>query len=510
MKLNLEARKSVLYNYDTKMNLISETNEDYVSTTEYDIGNFNIPVCHTVKKDANTTIKTVNILTSDKKDIACQKTYENDVLKKTVHYTYNGEGRISSEKVVKSCACTSDAPSTVSGDGILSDTEYTYVNPTAQNRLLTINKVLSGIKDADNNVAANIVSAAEYDVMGNEVSHTDGNGNTGTSQYDWLGRVIQQQNPDGGVTSINYNISDRTVNVTNPDGTVMKYVYNEWGDIDSSYIINYNANTSPVLLEKVTYDNKCRENGHIKYLDGNTTECVTKTYDGFNRINRVTTVRNNKTISDVYYSYDYSRSDNNRPIFNVTADFAAINGYTPATVQNTYDYRGNLTLQQVKTADKTISTSYKNDFLGNRISKTDSMGNTTSSTYDLAGRKVADTDAKGDVTTYEYDSVGRNIKIISPFDESRTSETKLYYDSNSNITSTSVKNGDNSYSTKDTAYDNMNRPVFVKTYPTAGKTECVQYFYDIMGNVVSKVHGADARLPETANAPENASVTSYA
>ena len=55
-------------------------------------------------------------------------------------------------------------------------------------------------------------------------------------------------------------------------------------------------------------------------------------------------------------------------------------------------------------------------------------------------------------------------------------------------------------------YDSMNRPVLVKTYPTDGKTECVQYFYDSMGNVVNEIYGASSRISDINSAPENASV----
>ena len=526
----LSCQNSISYQYDSRMNLKKETNGDYIKTCEYDIANFSMPTSQTLKKDANTTVKTVNILTADKKSIACQKTYENDLLKKTVHYSYDDAGRILSEQIVQSCSCTADAPAAAASDKILSETGYAYTDPSSQNRVLTVSKTVFGANNADNSALENILTVSKYDALGNEILHTDGNGNTRTAQYDMLGRTVKQQNPDGGITLIDYDISDRTVIVTNPDGIVMKYTYNEWGDIDSAYVVNLNENSSPTLLEKTVYDSKCRESRRIKYLNSKATEYEEIYYDGFDRKTRVTTARNSKTVSEVNYTYNYSKDSNNRLIMDITSKFSASGGYEPASVQNTYDYRGNLIAQQLKTADKTISTSYAYDLLGNKISETDAKGKTTAyeynydgsvskvtdaagnavlSAYDMAGRKISDTDAMGSVTTYEYDAAGRNIRIVSPFDNGRTSETKMYYDKNSNVVGTAVKTADNSYSRKDTVYDSMNRPVLVKTYPSSGKTECVQYCYDIMGNTVNKVYGAAEYISDIGSAPENVSVTSY-
>ena len=493
---NKTAYNTTEYDYLTYHYLTGETNGDYdVSYTYHEDGNY-IPHETIYQKDADTEIRIENILTEDKKGIATQNTYENDVLVKTVSYTYDTYGNIASE--------------TASIDGTNAIvTTYNYVY--APDGGYTLTSTITGVRDADGVQKPDITTVSVYDSNYNLVSQTDANGNTTTMTYDMLKRPLGITYPDGTTETYSYDIANGITTYTAPNGTVYKAYYDAWGNkikttaiVDGSEI-QFDEYTYDDLGNIVTYKAFSSDTDFVKaeytydYLDRPTSE---KIYDEDDTLIKTTT-----------YTYTLAKDAENRPLNTVTATVTG-DGGTYASASQTTNYRGFTLESKAFHGTDERTTTYTHDFMGNVLTSTDPDGNVTTTSYDAFGNPLSVTypdgnvvttaynmlglatdvtDARGNTTEYFYDNAGRNIKVVSPFDDENSSVTKTYYDGNGNVVSTKVLTGgsvnNGAYRTVDNTYNNMNRLDNVAVYPTNTTAIYTRYSYDSLGNPTKVVAG---------------------
>ena len=131
--------------------------------------------------------------------------YENDVLKSTIHFTYDSYGNVASKTIP-----TDDTNSAV--------TTYAYTYNADGG--YTITTTQTGITDADGNTLSDIVTTVTYDSQNNIISQTDANGNTTTMTYDLLNRLLTISYPDGIFDEYTYgaygNITYNSTDNSNP------------------------------------------------------------------------------------------------------------------------------------------------------------------------------------------------------------------------------------------------------------------------------------------------------
>lgn len=487
------------YRYLDNTYLREETNGDYeINYTYHEDGNF-IPHETTYMKDANTTVRIENILTEDKNGIATQNTYENDVLVKTVSYTYDTYGNIATE--------------TASIDGTNSMvTTYNYAY--APDGGYTLTSTITGIRNADGTPLADIVTTSVYDGEYNLISFTDANGNTTTNTYDMLGRPLTISHPDGTLESYSYDIVNGITTYVAPNGTMYEAHFDAWGNKIKTIAF---VDGEEIQLDEYTYDDIGNIVTYKAYSSNTDFVKAEYTYDYLNRpLTESVYDSDENLVKTTTYTYTLSRDSDHKPINTVVVGITGDNGTYAQSSQST-NYRGFVTETKVYNGNKERTTTYTHDYVGNVLTATDPMGNVTSTTYNTFGKPIrvtyADgssvstnynmlglateqTDAMGNVTEYFYDNAGRNIKVVTPFDDENSSITKTYYDGNGNVVSTkvltdgSVNTG--AYRTVDNTYNNMNRLDNVAVYPTNNSAIYTRYSYDSLGKPTKVVAGLGA------------------
>lgn len=186
----ITGKTSECNSYINDLPVINETIVNGLTYTyTHHADNYYLPSTTTYKKDNATTIKIESLLTDDGKSVGTENTYENDVLKSTVNYTYDSHGNVAS--VTKTV------------DGKTSTTTFAYAYATDGGH--TVTETIGGITDADGNPCADITTSKTYDYRGNLVSATDANGGTTTMTYDMLNRLLSTHYPDGTSETYTYD-----------------------------------------------------------------------------------------------------------------------------------------------------------------------------------------------------------------------------------------------------------------------------------------------------------------
>ncbi len=493
------------YSYLNSYYPTRETHGIYeVNYTYHTDGNY-IPSMVTYKQDADTTIKTENILTEDKKSIATTNVYENDVLIKSTSYTYDSYGNIASE--------------TLSMDGT-SSIVTTYAYDYGLDGSYTLTTTVSNLTDADGNAINDIVTVHSYDADHNLIAQIDANGNPTVMTYDHMGRLLGTQYADGTSDSYSYDISEGITTYTAPNGTVYKAYFDAWGNIIKTTAIVDGTETQ---FDSYEYDDRGNVTSYIRYIDGDSYVDARYTYDYLNRPLTEKVYENGSTLlKTTTYAYSMAKDASNRPLNTVTVSVTG-DGGDYASYSETTNYRGYLTESKSFTEDEQRVNYYTHDYIGNVITATDAAGNVTTVEYDglnnpirttyadgsattaeynLAGLVSSETDALGNSTNYIYDNAGRLIKLDTPFDDYNRGLTKTYYDPNGNVISTRVlasrEDDAEKYTVSDYIYNSMNRVSDAATYPTDDTEIHTRYEYDSMGNPIKVVSGLSSE-----NAPES-------
>ena len=279
-------------------------------------------------------------------------------------------------------------------------------------------------------------------------SVTDPNGRVTTHEYDALGRRTKTTNPDGFLATTTYNYgAGQTV------GTQHVLTTNSLGHSSATYFdgLGQNIRTTSTYTAGPTRETQTLYNSRglvqyksLPYFTGGTVYWQTITYDGLDRVWRVTNPDN--TVSQSCYG-DWTTvtiepdGDRKRETRDAFGRVIKIEEYNTTFA----------------TCDATVGAPYA----------------TTNYIYDVLGNLLSVTDAKGNVSTMAYDSLSRKKSMHDP----DLGDWSYLYDANGNLTKQTDAKGQVIWFT----YDSLNRRVqkdFGGTAPKALGSGDVRYTYD--------------------------------
>ncbi|MEI1732463.1 LysM peptidoglycan-binding domain-containing protein, partial [Acinetobacter baumannii] len=225
--------------------------------------------------------------------------------------------------------------------------------------------------------ASQIVKSQAYNAFGEIISETDGNGNTSSLSYNTMGKLTKKVLPtvdirksDGTVVQgtptleYGYDLSGRLLTSKDANGNINK----------QSYLNGRNLETGDWLVEKETH----ADTGEVSNL-----------YDVYGNLIEQSNALGVKTG----YSYDI-----NGNLIQITRA-----ARTAGTVGANHITSGGVQTSLIDT--------FTYDEMGNRLSATNALKNTTTTDYDALGRVVQSKTAEG-VTTkvdYVYDATISNL-----------------------------------------------------------------------------------------------------
>ncbi|SSR04610.1 Rhs family protein [Acinetobacter baumannii] len=216
--------------------------------------------------------------------------------------------------------------------------------------------------------ASQIVKSQAYNAFGEIISETDGNGNTSSLSYNTMGKLTKKVLPtvdirksDGTVTQgtptleYGYDLSGRLLTSKDANGNINK----------QSYLNGRNLETGDWLVEKETH----ADTGEVSNL-----------YDVYGNLIEQSNALGVKTG----YSYDI-----NGNLVQITRA-----ARTTGTVGANHITSGGIQTSLIDT--------FTYDELGNRLTATNALKNTTTTDYDALGRVVQSKTAEGVTTKVDY------------------------------------------------------------------------------------------------------------
>jgi RHS repeat-associated protein len=287
-----------------------------------------------------------------------------------------------------------------------------------------------------------------YNAQGTLAMVTDPAGGTTIYTYDSQNRLTQIKDARGVITGQNtYDTNGRVIQQVQADGGVIKFAYT---------LLNPSVPASPVLLTAVTD------------ALGNRT---TYRFDPNGFLLNVTdpTGQMRNFIRDPQHS--------NLPAAITGAGTCPACGDPKVGDQQyTHDAVGNVLSKTDALGD---TTTYTYDLVFNKItSVTDPLGNRTTFTYDSAGKLVKKSDPNGNLTAFVRNSFGQVVQATDPLGK----VTTFAYDTFGNVASITDPLGNKTSLT----YDQISR--VVKVQDPRGTT--TQFGYDALNRRVSITDGA--------------------
>lgn len=504
-------KTSVKYTYDGKNNVTgawtarAEGNyrsaEHKVSYT-YD-AKYSIPLTTEYKKDATTTVRVVNTLSDDKKQIVREQVYENNVLKSQVDYGYDSFGNVTSMWTYK--------------DGFSDYTEIVY---TYQNGAYLQSERVSGVFDSDGLPAegtpgyedGTLVSSYTYDSLGRVTAATDTRGNVTRYTYNAKGDITGIINPDNTSVSYAYDYVANHVTLTDENGNAIRYTYTPLGLEQKAVDM-----ASGSVMSSKEYDSLGRVIRVHDNVYGSKTEY---TYDAQGRVLSETVKDGETVLSRIGYTYEdavngqyskvtktvygeagapTSQSFECRDKYGNVISAGAFDGTSELATTYVYDYLGNCISERSPYAasaglEYSVSTVY--DALGRATRVYNALGQYTAVEYDTFGNAVRTTDYKGTVTTYGYDELGRNITVTVRSDANTAVTSKTYYDQMGNVIRTQIPKGEGGEycAVTEYEYDGRGRPLYVIAYNGGAVDSVTRYSYDGVGNMTSMTTGLSSKI----------------
>lgn len=357
---------STTYNYDAVGNVINITDAlGYVYEFEYD--------------DLGRTSKETNPLNQSR------------------HYRYDSEGNVINVTNPNGYSTLYEYDSVGRTIGIINargnKTAFSY---DAVGNLLTV-------VDAENHT-----TTFAYDELNRLVNTSTPLGNVETLSYDPNGNGVKKQDPNGANTTYQYDALDRLVLVLYPDGENITFQYDAEGRIVQI------SNTSG-YYENRTYDSIGRPT-KIELVYGPLNETVSFSYDEVG--NKIMVVYPNSY--NVTYTYDANDrvigvSDWTNDSWSVAYD--SLDRRTelqyPNGVNATYSYDNASRLESILVRDNSNATllnlSYTYGAMGNVVSFSDGLGNTTSYVYNEVYQLIQTNYSSDGLTNYTYDGIGNRL-----------------------------------------------------------------------------------------------------
>ncbi|WP_113672604.1 RHS repeat-associated core domain-containing protein [Vallitalea guaymasensis] len=550
-KYNLSTNKSMEivndYTYDSWKHLINTWDEQSIRDSNSTLVNpdtdrhkttytyskkYNLLLKKEYWQDEAKKIKIENILSSDEKSIEWSNTYVNNTLKEKKRYFYDSYGNIIE---IRNYIADQNFTTYISE-------KYSYQDNSSRNYFngtYLTKKWKDNVKDANNNLIEGINGVSQgtisedfyYDNVGNIIKYIDGQGNSTLYTYDKNRRKTSQTNADNSSIRWDYSIntSDNSVTITNENGYKIKRNYDSAGRL-----VNILDVQSSQMLKRIAYIN---DNSLIKeIIDGEGNRTVNEYYSDSRLKSNKLSDKNNSTIEDNKYYYDDSYDNGTLSIERTESRKKTY--FADKLIETKYrDKSGYLTKSNISFDDKTLTTTYSHDFLGNVTQIKDPRANgesytepyTTKNIYDYKGRILNSYNINGNYisniynsigqliqkrdilgnessnqygTLYNYDEVGRLIKEKIPFEKEGSTIyyqiIKYYYDNNNNLIKKEMTNnnlGENEHYIKQTyKYDNRNNLIQTTLYNNNSIENLTQYYYDKVGNQIRTYTGLTSPL----------------
>ncbi|MDR6553468.1 RHS repeat-associated core domain-containing protein [Paenibacillus qinlingensis] len=362
----------------------------------------------------------------------------------------------------------------------------------------------------------NYQKLTERDYAGNVVKEQVLNGSgydTTSYTYDYRNQVKEKQEPygdkpDGKQTKYQYNKTGNRTSETlviqgvdttmsfvydglgkmvkkiDPLGNTARYVYDANGnrikEIDPRYLsvseeeapgTEYEYDALNRLVKAVVFDGKVKDVIAYKEYDGRGNVVKESDGEGYN------SAQPNKSYGNVY-EYDAS----NRKTSVVSAEMLSLNE---------------------KNGTEHVSATYTYDGLGNVLSETDALGNTTTYAYYLNGLPKEKTFADGNKEAYDYDLTGKSLvvktdrlgRVTEAFNTVFDKPYRMEYPDGTNerfVYSTKgelTERYDQAGNTQVLAYNTSGNPVskkeFIRTEGTASVFKLTELAYDEANRLLS-------------------------
>jgi len=469
------------------------TNARYVTTYTYD-NRFGLMLTRTSMPDANTTIREVNVLSADGRNIVRSYVYENNVRQSRADFTHDAHGNIIGIREFPDAR-----------GAYFTSTTITFDRGTLPSAIRTMDTYAREAGSAITGSTGGIERRFTYDSMWRTLTETDPNGYVTRWQYDRVGRVTSTTFPNGGVETYTYD--DRLNRMTHR--TVLGATYTHQFDGLGNLL---NISVGGTIIRRNYYDNRMRLVDTFNAAGINSSQHTQFRYDVFDRVIRHANLRPDgvyATIETVTFDDISDTAGNARVTTRIHGSttvgvphidsFVQYDRFGRRTQEGTvggrvFTYTHDLAGRVVTEQSLGIHNTFTHNIFG-VTSVRNIEGNTSRNEYDSMGRLIRSSDFMGNFTRFTYDVLGRLIRQDVPFERVGTTThyatTRYAYDRNGNLTQTSTLVSRPGQPQVWSNTDNTFRHNMLISSQTGGADGVrTEYTYDLAGNILTQRVGA--------------------
>jgi RHS repeat-associated protein len=467
-------------------------NDEHTVIYSYAYDKYHVPTTKTWKKDEDTTSQVINTVDSEGNIIKKVQVNTQDKDNWIVtDYQYDQYGNMTKKEIKSS-------------QSFITHYEYGVDINGVDHKGAYLTREYGNVNDQQ------VATQYAYDHQtGNLTTEMDPNENKTTYQYDVLNRVKKVIQPDGSIKQYQYidePFTNLQVKYTDSEESSFMYEYDIMGGLVKASVWQ---NELWNVLKTTEYDakgNKVKEtdsNGHsIRFEYDSQYRLVKKTRFEQDTVNKGSVTLNYKT----------GYSDSTPFLVTITDEAGFIKKYH-------YDILNRLIeVEATPDNEQFFTVTHTYDYVGNKRSTTDALGNTTQFEYDDLGRMIKKIDALGYETEFSYNALNKARLKKEPggkvtetkYDAlGRMSEQRIYKQGSndyvytaytfdpagnvSNIERGQLKNGADRLSMDVRyTYDEMNRQTDEYKKIDNTRTAHTHYSYDLNGNLTQEIDYANS------------------